>query len=215
MNRIFPDIYGDLTNYSLLDPEIELGEIFHETQIISNNQTETVKPSSQWAEFFQYLESSLSNGIVWQTEQYDFQPSPELESSFYNTAITHLDSHLSKSFEETLEDFDKWTGTPVDILSPYGDIDFGNNFFIGDFSVDVPVKIYSEDNNYVLTADVPWIKVDSFAHMDLYSEKLNLKSVLSSLPISINSQKVRASFQNGEFKIEMPRADTIEQKKAL
>lgn len=214
MTRIFPDIYGDFIDYSILDPVVELGEIFQKAQELSPQPDE--KTDSQWQKVFRCLEASLSNGLVWETEQQDFQPSPQLEKSFYDIALYHLDSQgPQRSLEEIMEDFDKWVGTPVDILTPYGDIDFGNNIFAGDFALDVPVKIYSEQDNYVLTADVPWFKIDSFSDLDVYTEKLNLKSVLSSLPININSQNVRASFENGEFRIELPREDTVEQKKIL
>ena len=123
--------------------------------------------------------------------------------SDYHSAISNRHLAGSKTLEETLAEFESWEGTPVDILSLYGDYEYGHNIFEGDFDMDVPVRIYASDEEVIVKANFPWIKSNSAEN--IYPEKLNLKSVLSILPVRVNSQEVKASFVNGEFKLEFPK----------
>lgn len=118
--------------------------------------------------------------------------------------IEHIEG--DQTLEEVLAEFEGWTGTPVDILSIYGDYDYGHDIFAGDFDLDVPVKIYANDDEVVVKANFPWMK--SNMSEDIYPDKLNLKSVLSVLPVRVNSQEVKASFVNGEFRLEFPKEQT-------
>ncbi|NLB88081.1 MAG: hypothetical protein GX790_02470 [Syntrophomonadaceae bacterium] len=222
--NIFDDIlFADLSSYNLLDPTSALGEI-ETNQFISldNKQSEitevesadnvSVKPNiitEDQKAVFQFMELFFSNGIIWETDLEDFIPNPIVEKSFYLEAVNSREQITNdKSLEEVLAEFDSWAGTPLDILSPYGDVDFGNNIFTDDFEMEVPVKIYSEDDDLVFKVDAPWIKIDSFNDV-VYPSKLNLKSVLSVLPVTINSKQLKASFVNGEFKLEVPKKEIV------
>lgn len=126
------------------------------------------------------------------------QPQYDISAAVIQNNITN-----TKSLETVLAEFDSWAGTPVDILSTYGDFDMGHNVFEGDFQMDVPVSIYTLDDELIVKANFPWIKANSFEN--IYPSQLNLKSVLSILPVRVNSQEVKASFVNGEFKLEFPK----------
>lgn len=179
-------------NIDILSSNIELEEV------------DIIRPKDK--AIYTQLEQAFSNGIVWETSADDFVPSLELEKTFYNEAITHRNNTTTKkSLEEVLATFDSWVGTPIDILSPYGDIDFGNNIFADNFAMDVPVKIYSEKDDLVFKVDAPWMKVEAFDDVDLYPSQLNLKSVLSMLPVTVNSKELKASFVDGEFRLEVPK----------
>ncbi len=181
------------------------GNIDHPSNI-ELDLKETKRPTDK--AIYQKLEEAFSNYSIWETYSDDFIPSPELEKSFYNEAINHRDKITTKkSFEEVLAIFDTWAGTTIDILSPYGDIDFGNNIFADNFTMDVPVKIYSEKEDLVFQIDAPWMKVESFDDADLFPSRLNLKSVLSMLPVTVNSKELKASYVNGEFRLEVPKKE--------
>lgn len=173
---------------------------------------------SEWRQAARVMEANLSNGLVWLYEEDDNTPiSPEMYHSLFNSAIDHLNSQQPvMSLTEVLTRFDSWAGTPMDILSPYGDFDFGHNIFGDGFEVNVPISISSENEEIVVRANIPWMKHNRIDSRDLYPSQLNLKSVLSLLPVRVNSQEMKVSFENGEFKLEMPRAEEDQShKKAL
>lgn len=162
----------------------------------------------QKKEVYSQLEMILSNGMIWETEVDDFIPNLEVTKSFYYEAVTSRERTISNSsLEKVLDQFDNWAGTPLDILSTYGDIDYGYNIFAQNFTMDLPVKIYSKDDDLVFKLEAPWMKIDTFKDVELYPSNLNLKSVLSVLPVKINSKELRASFVNGEFRLEVPKSE--------
>lgn len=159
-------------------------------------------------EVYSQLEMTLSNGMIWETDIEDFSPNLEVVKSFYYEALdTRKKTTNNSSLEKVLEQFDNWAGTPLDILSTYGDIDYGYNIFAQNFTMDLPVKIYSEDDDLVFKLEAPWMKIETFKDMELYPNKLNLKSVLSVLPVKVNSKELKASFVNGEFRLEVPKSE--------
>lgn len=205
-NLGFEEYHEEVFTYS---PSVDVADIdsFDCVSIpttIQSNHTSTNHPD--WAKLVKEVET----GETYFWDQYDdFIMADLLDKQQYDTASAAVQENIvpGKSLEEVLAEFDSWAGTPVDILSYYGDFDLGNNIFEGDFHMDVPVKIYSRDEEVVVKASFPWIKANSFEN--IYPDELNLKSVLSILPVRVNSQEVKASFVNGEFKLEFPK----EQKK--
>lgn len=223
MYKFDTTLFADLSSYNLIDPSLSLGEVYSKAPTSVDNKPSTsndieaadnvsVKPNLLALDkkaFFKQLEMSFSNGIIWEAEDDNFLPNPDVEKSFYLEAINHREEMTSvKSLEKVLAEFDSWAGTPLDILSPYGDIDLGNNIFADNFEMNVPVRIYSDAEDLVFQVDAPWMKMDTFEDV-VYPNKLNLKSVLSVLPVTVNSQKLKASFINGEFKLEVPKNEIV------
>ena len=172
-------------------------------------QTAQPDNSINWNEEFRHLEASLSNGCIW---SFDEDQSDEVcvqtYQNLFNSALDILDQQKpSKSTEEILAEFDSWAGTPLDILSPYGDIDFNHNIYEDAFEVSVPVSIISQNEEIIVKANMPWVKAKHFSNMDTLPS-IDMKSVLSLLPVRVNSQEVKVSFVNGEFRLEAPRVET-------
>ena len=215
--------------YDLLDPNAAVVEICNEPQYtpapspqLSNedlDRFDTVSfaiPSEpatssdiNWSEELRSLEASLSNGCIW---SFDEEQSNHVGAKIYNnllrSAVDILNQqHPQKSVEEILAEFDSWAGTPMDILSPYGDIDFNHNIYEDSFEVSVPVSIISQNEEIIVKANIPWVKAERFGNVDQNPLQIDLKSVLSLLPVRVNSRKVRVSFDNGEFRLEAPRVD--------
>lgn len=242
MKNDLKDLLSQLNNlnYELLDPSTALAETDHEAPWFSNRFSvqlswedldrfdtlnfklpRSFKPSHSsarqsfnWREAAQFMEACLSNGITWGFDQEDYEVNPETYQSLFNSAIEHLQAQQpAQSCEEILAEFDSWAGTPLDIMSIYGDADFGNNLFADRFEVNVPVSIRSEKEDVVVKANIPWVKFNGFKNVDLYPSEMNLKTVLSLLPVRVNSQQMRVSFVDGEFRLEMPRAEEASQKK--
>lgn len=220
--------------YELLDPAAALAEICNEPQyapaqspqlsaedldrfdtvnfaIPSAPITNIIADSNvNWNEKLRYLEASLSNGCIW---LFDEDRSDEVCAQTYehlfNTAVDILNQQQpAKTMEEVLAEFDSWTGTPMDILSPYGDIDFNNNIYEDAFEVSVPVSIISQNEEIIVKANIPWFKAKHFNNLDNNPPQIDLKTVLSLLPVRVNSREVKVSFDNGEFRLEAPRMET-------
>lgn len=221
--------------YELLDPTAVLAELANEPQYTPThvsqlsatdldkfdtlsfavpsapitNQVAKPANSVNWNEEFRYLEASLSNGCIW---SFDENKSEEVclqtYRNLFNSALDHLKQQQpSKSAEEVLAEFDSWAGTPLDILSPYGDIDFNHNIYEDAFEVSVPVSIISQNEEIIVKANMPWVKANQFKNMNTLPS-IDMKSVLSLLPVRVNSQEVKVSFVNGEFRLEAPRIET-------
>ncbi len=220
MYRFDENLWADLSSYNLIDPNLSLADVYsepvevapqHDTLDVDNFDNVSLPISLLTREkkaVLKQLEMAFSNGIIWETDAEDFSSNPKVEKTFYLEAINHREETINNtSLEKVLAQFDSWTGTPLDILSPYGDIDFGRNIFADDFELDVPVKIYSEANDLVFKIDAPWMKIDTFKDIELYPNRLNLKSVLSVLPVKVNSKELKASFVDGEFRLEVPKKE--------
>ena len=176
--------------YELLDPTAALAELANEpkytpapvaqlsTQDLDNFDTlnfavpsatftnQVAKPDNpaNWNEEFRHLEASLSNGCIW---SFDEDQSEEVclqtYRNLFNSAVDLLNQQKpSKSTEEILAEFDSWVGTPLDVLSPYGDIDFNHNIYEDSFEVSVPVRIISQNEEIIVKANMPWVKANHF-----------------------------------------------------
>lgn len=220
--------------YELLDPTAALAEICNEPQYapapspqlsaedldcfdtfnfaISSAPIISIAADSSinWNEKLRYLEASLSNGCIWLfDEDQSAEACVQTYYCLFNTAVDHLNQQQpKKSMEEILAEFDSWAGTSMDILSPYGDIDFNNNFYEDSFEVNVPVSIISQNEEIIVKANIPWVKPKLFNNLENNPPQVDLKSVLSLLPVRVNSREVKVSFDNGEFRLEAPRMES-------
>ncbi len=214
------DVYQEVREtYAFVSPQLSSDELSQFDSFAIPGEL-SLKPkrsasNSVWRHVARVMEANLSNGMVWLYDEDDDTPiSPEMYQSLFNSAIDHLNSQQPDiSFTELLNRFDSWAGTPMDILSPYGDFDFGHNIFGDGFEVNVPISISSENEEIVVRANIPWMKHDRIDSRDLYPSELNLKSVLSLLPVRVNSKEMKVSFENGEFKLEMPRVEEAQSHK--
>lgn len=200
----YEGIHEELYSYS---PDLETIDIdsFDCVSIPAYSGNSYVKSQGisehDWAAFAHDIKAG--NSVFW--DSYDDFLLADLSESNHELAFPFMYNHIegNQTLEEILAEFEGWTGTSVDILSSYGDYEYGHNIFAGDFDLDVPVKIYANDEEVVVKANFPWMK--SNMNEDIYPDKLNLKSVLSVLPVRVNSQEVKASFVNGEFRLEFPK----------
>lgn len=208
--RVLPDILNNIVlDYTFFDPNYAWRDVEETFWVEEPGLSKNEKPENQsyWKDIFQFMEAALCNGIIWEVEPQEIPEKNEKEPVYYQAALQSLNNEMEK-MEEVLTMFDNWAGTPVDILSPYGDISWGENIFAeeeDDLTFEIPVKVYRKDSDYVIKANMPWIKIGEFNDMPL-DPKLNLKSVLAALPLRINSKQAKISFVNGELKVEVPEA---------
>ncbi len=148
-------------------------------------------------ELYLELEDDFNDSSIWETKVDDYE------------TIDHENWIINQNaLEDILSIIDNKLGIPLDFSDSKID-----DIFADGFELDVPVKIYSDDDDIVFRVDAPWMKVESFDDVDLYPNKLNLKSVLSMLPVTVNSKELKASFVDGEFRLEVPKKEiSIEQK---
>lgn len=225
--------YLDVGN--LLDPSVAMAEICNQPQYtpnpsppLSNEDLERFdtlslvipvgsitnsanEPGTDWNKQLLSLEASLSNGYAWVFEEVrDKEIGEQTYQQLFKSAVDILNQQQPhQSVEEVLAQFDSWTGTPIDILSPYGDFDYHHNIYEDSFEVNVPVSIISQKEEIIVKANIPWIKAKHFEDLDdKTATEIGLKSVLSLLPVKVNSRKVKVSFENGEFRLEAPRLES-------
>jgi len=220
LETLFASLHG--FGSELIDPTLSLAEVYSQpnrpvllkaaiTEDIEAFDNVSIKfatpvndqPKVQPKEVLQRVASLIASGYFWDEDVSEITTSPLIEKSLQHVAVQHLkDTIASKGLEDVLHEFDAWTGTSIDILSPYGDVDFGHNVFADEFELDVPVKIYTQQDDIVVTADIPWIKVGTDTQG--IPAQLDLKSVLALLPVRVNSREMKATFTDGQFKLEMP-----------
>jgi len=182
-----------------------------------NPESESQKPQANtslmdFASLEQACRVAMDSGYFWGANDMDLNVLGKMDTDL-ESAINHLNEEcFPVSEEDLLAQFDNWSGTPMDILSLYGDVDYGHNIYEEGFEMDLPIRIFSSNEDLIVKANVPWVKFDSFEAMDVYSNKINLKSVLSLLPVRVNSREMKVSFVDGEFKLEMPRIEEKETK---
>ena len=212
-------IYTESSMFSdapLSDEDLDLFDTISWT-MSPNPESKVQKPQAKtslfdFASLEQACRTAMDAGYFWGTDDMDLEILGTLDADF-ESAINHLTEEcFPVSEEDLLAQFDNWSGTPMDILSFYGDVDYGHNIYEEGFEMDLPIRIFSSNYDIIVKANVPWVKVDSFEAMDVYSNKINLKSVLSLLPVRVNSREMKVSFVDGEFKLEMPRIEEKETK---
>lgn len=209
----FAELASDYQPVASPAPQLNSEDLDHfdtlSIKLPANCFSDSANKETNWKQILCQMESSLSNGIVWLFDQEGCEAvNEQTYQGLFNTAISNLkEQQPAKSYLEMLAEFDSWTGTPLDILSPYGDIDFGHNIYADNFEVNVPISIVSQNEDIIVKANIPWVKANQFQSMDPYPSQLNLKSVLSLLPVRVNSREVKVTFENGEFRLEVPRVD--------
>lgn len=173
-NQALLDAFNEIAGQNILDYESVFRDLCDEETMLRNetyrqaiksmNKEAGIPPraDSDWHKLFQEIETRVSNGFLWETEQEDYQVSQELLQSLFGA------DKVSTADATTVK---------------------------------IPLKMRSIDDEFFLEAQVP---------EDLFPEQLNFKSVLFQLPERINAGYMKASFQNGSFRLELPSKEVFE-----
>ncbi len=171
---------------------------------------ETVKPDSfNSLEFYKSIEAVISNGYLWEVEQDEYSLSPEFELSMGFNPRNHRRTD-SQDINKLLRQFDRLSENEIDILSADDSIYETNYKVVNNFEINVPVKVYSEGEEWIIKANIPDIVLNNTSPgSDIFPEQLNFKSVLALLPERINTRQLQPTFVNGQFRLELPKREEL------
>ncbi|CFX94837.1 Uncharacterized [Syntrophomonas zehnderi OL-4] len=157
-------------------------------------------------DFYRSIEAIISNGFFWETDDEEFSPSPELQISL---GIAPRKSDKQDP-HKILRQFNRLPENEIDIFSTDDGIFESNYKVVSNFEVNVPLKVYSEDEDWVIKADLPDIVFYNVSPRDdVFPEQLNFKSVLALLPDRINVRQFKPSFVDGQFRLELPKREEL------
>lgn len=172
----------------------------------NENQLDSIFNSK---EFYRTVEAIISNGYFWEADDEEFCPSPELQISLGIKPRKPVSSDKSDP-QKMLRQFNRLPDNEIDIFSTDDDIFESNYKVVSNFEVNVPLQIYSEDEDWVIKADLPDIVFYNVSpEEDVFPEQLNFKSVLALLPERINVRQFKPSFVDGQFRLELPKRDEL------
>lgn len=184
----------------------------------SNHDYEVIASIGQdhplnWEEVNQSIAGSIAKGYLWEIDPEEFSLIPQV-NTFRNrqSRINHRES--KQDMNKLFRQLDRLPANGVDILGLDDNI-FENSYkVVNNFEMNVPLKIYSQDEEFVIKADLPDIIFNSPSADELYfPEQLNFKSVLALLPDRINTRQLHPTFIDGQFRLELPMREEQKSKK--
>lgn len=186
------------------------GDSNHDYQVV-NNQVQEIPLS--WTEICREIEASIAAGYFWDEEPVEYQAVP-LINPLYSRLNRNNRREAKHDVSKLFRQWDRLPANVMDILSP-DDLIFENNYrIVNNFELNVPLKIYSQDEEFVIKADLPDIVFNNMATEEVaFPEQLNFKSVLAMLPDRINTKQLQPTFIDGQFRLELPKRDEQKAKK--
>lgn len=179
---------------------------FNARSLVANG----VKPAAfDSKEFYKSVEAIISNGYFWEADDEDYSPSPEFRMSLGLQPKTKAQFEKS-DVNKMLRQFNRLPNNELDVLSSEDTIFESNYKVVSNFEINVPLKVYSEDEDWVIKANLPDIVFNNTSSgEDVFPEQLNFKSVLALLPDRINTRQLQPSFVNGQFRLELPKREEL------
>lgn len=168
--------------------------------------------SLNWAEICQAVESAIAAGYLWDLEpiEYDFIP---LVNPIYSRMFRTNRRDSRQDANKLLRQWERMPSNLVDILNPDDNVFEASHRVVNNFEMNVPLKIYSQDEEFVIKADLPDIVFNNTTEELVFPEHLNFKSVLAMLPDRINTRQLQPTFIDGQFRLELPKREEQKNKK--
>ncbi len=168
--------------------------------------------SLNWPDFCQYIEASIANGYLWEADPTEYSLIPGI-NIVPNRMPGSSRREAKQDSGKLLRQLDRLAINPVDIFSPDDRILEAGYKVVSSFEMNVPLKIYSEDEEFVIKADLPDIVFNNTSAEGFFPEQLNFRSVLALLPDRINTRQLQPTFVDGQFRLELPKREDQKSKK--
>lgn len=167
----------------------------------------------EWAEICQHIEQSIADGYLFDTEPVETKHAPYVNPLYSRVPVSSR-RESKQDVQKMLRQWEKVPSNIIDILSPYDNV-FENNYkAFNSFEMNVPLRIYSKDEEFVIKADPSDIVFNTIAAGETgFPEQLNFKSVLALLPDRINTRQLQPSFVDGQFRLELPKREEQKSKR--
>lgn len=184
-------------------------DLDHDYNVIeSTSQKELLN----WTDFCQYIEASIANGYLWEADPAEYSLTPRV--NFVRNRHRTNRREAKQDTNKLMRQLDRLPINKVDILSPDDSVFEASYKVVNSFEMNVPLKIYSQDEEFVIKADLPDIVFNSSSTGEaFYPEQLNFKSVLALLPDRINTRQLHPTFVDGQFRLELPKREDLKSKK--
>lgn len=146
------------------------------------------RQNRDWDELFKEIEEAVKTEGIWADKDAALSPvQVELEQT-----VEHREEASGNIFSE----FEGWPARTVDILSASDPLPARETENV---VVELPLKIYSQQNRLVLQAELPGL-INSAAE-----QNHSLKNLLSHLATGTDQYRIKTSVVNGELRLELPR----------
>lgn len=158
-------------------------------------------PSEPWSKTIIDIRNTIDNGYFWD------MPADEYghHKDFIYKAAKIQKPIQSFKVQTFFKELDRLPVDRIDILSSKDEIYDLNDLLSKRFEMDVPLKICNENDGFILKADIPDILINQEKADKRFPSNINLKSVLALLPERINTRSFKAYFEDGEFRLEVPK----------
>lgn len=169
--------------------------------------------SFNWSDFSQYVEASIANGYLWEADPEEYLLTPRV-NVVHNKILRNNRREAKQDTGKLWRQLDRLAINAIDILSPDDNVFETNYKVVNSFEMNVPLRIYSQDEEFVIKADLPDIIINSTSAGEVFfPEQLNFKSVLALLPERINTRQLHPTFVDGQFRLELPKREDQKSKK--
>lgn len=172
-----------------------------------NYTRKPAEKSMEWAALCQHVEQSIANGFLLDTEPVETRFTPYVNPLYSRMPVSSR-REPKQDIQKLLRQWDRLPANTIDILSPYDSVFESGHRLFNSFEMNVPLKIYSQDEEFVVKADPSDIVFNMKAAGETgFPEQLNFKSVLALLPDRINARQLQPTFVDGQFRLELPKRE--------
>lgn len=178
-------------------------------EVVENNYEEKMP---DWDELINYMETAATQGCFWDATPEEYGLTPQVNAIRSNSFQSNR-RETKQDVNRLMRQFDRLPANGVDIFCLDDRVFDASYKIVSNFEMNVPLKIYSQDEEFVIKADLPDIVINNDRAGVVFPEKLNFKSVLALLPDRINTRQLKPSFIDGQFRLELPKRQEQKSKK--
>lgn len=164
-----------------------------EYEIYAGELLAHARQNKDWNELFKEIEEAVKTEGIWADKDATLSPEQiELEQ-----AIEHREEVVPcMSSDDIFSEFEGWPARTIDILSTSDQLPAKETESV---VVELPLRIYSQQNRLVLQAELPGL-INSAAE-----KNADLRTLLTQLATGTDNYKIKTSVVHGELQLELLR----------
>jgi len=160
-----------------------------------------------WDELFASIETTVANGNLFEVAANEYVSTLQYSSNVLRRSSAYYKGE-TQDMSFLMRKLDRLPVNNVDILSTNDSVFEKSNYVVSNFEMKVPLEISRQNEELIITADIPDILFNSSNAEDMkFPEQINFKSVLALLPERINTRQLQPTFVDGQFRLELPKRE--------